>query len=163
MINFTAARTLKREVQIGTDIGALQEAALDLIDSIESEFGSLDNIPKSDPEIPTTLADWQYAIHKYARDKGWWDSPRGFGDICALIHSEVSEAFEEYRKGRKVDETYTNPDRPEKPEGIPSELADVVIRILDFCGGSGIDLQSIMERKHAYNLTRSYRHGGKVV
>lgn len=110
-----------------------------------------------------TVSEWQDAIHSYAREKGWWDSPRSFGEICALLHSEVSEAFEEYRKGRKIDETYSSADQPEKPEGIPSELADVVIRILDFCGGSGIDLQSIMERKHRFNLTRPYRHGGKVV
>lgn len=110
---------------------------------------------------PTTIRDWQQAIHEYAKEKGWWDKPRSFGDICALLHTEISEAFEEYRNGHEVTETYFKPDAPNKPEGVPTELADEVIRILDFCGWAGIDLQDIIERKHAYNLTRAYRHGGK--
>ena len=58
-------------------------------------------------------------------------------------------------------ETYFDPEKPNKPEGVPTELADVIIRILDFCEWAGIDLQAIMEQKHAYNLTRAYRHGNK--
>jgi NTP pyrophosphatase (non-canonical NTP hydrolase) len=49
-----------------------------------------------------------------------------------------------------------------KPEGIPSELADVMIRILDMAEAFGINLQEVMLEKHEYNKTRGYRHGGKV-
>ena len=45
-----------------------------------------------------------------------------------------------------------------KPCGIPSELADVVIRIFDFCGGMNIDLEKIILEKMAYNETRPYKH-----
>jgi hypothetical protein len=38
-----------------------------------------------------------------------------------------------------------------------------VIRILDFAQWAKIDLQDVMARKHAFNLTRPYRHGGKKV
>lgn len=48
-----------------------------------------------------------------------------------------------------------------KPEGIPSELADAVIRIFDMCGYYGIDLEKAIDEKMAYNKTRSYKHGGK--
>ena len=112
---------------------------------------------------PQSIRDWQTAIHEYAKDKGWWDSERSFGDLCSLFHSEITEAYEEYRNGHEVTETYFNDAKPEKPEGVPTELADVVIRILDFCGYAGIDLQEIIEQKHSYNLTRAYRHGGKRV
>ncbi len=112
---------------------------------------------------PQTLREWQAAIHTYACDKGWWDSERSFGDICSLIHSEVSEAFEEHRNGHASDEVYFNPEKPAKAEGVPVELADVVIRILDFCERAGIDLQAVMAQKHAFNLTRPHRHGGKRV
>lgn len=124
---------------------------------------------------PQTIRDWQVVIHKYAKDKGWWDSKRSVGDIFLLFASEVHEAYDEYRNGRGETETYFKDEHGEtfpmredgtsppgmKPEGVPTELADVVIRIFDYCEFVGIDLQAIMEVKHAYNLTRAYRHGGK--
>lgn len=50
-----------------------------------------------------------------------------------------------------------------KPEGVPVELADCIIRILDFCGYTGIDIQDVLHQKLDYNDTRSYKHGGKIV
>jgi len=113
---------------------------------------------------PQTITEWQKAIHQYAKDKGWWDpeKPRSFGDLCALFHTEISEAFEEHRAGHAFTKVYENPDKPGKLEGVPVELADLVIRVLDFCEWAGIDLQEVMARKHAFNLTRPYRHGNKV-
>ena len=35
-------------------------------------------------------------IHENAVAHGWWDEERGFPEVLALIHSEVSEAPEEY-------------------------------------------------------------------
>ncbi len=48
-----------------------------------------------------------------------------------------------------------------KPCGIPSELADVAIRLADLAGALGIDLEQAIIEKHRYNRTRAYRHGGK--
>ena len=50
-----------------------------------------------------------------------------------------------------------------KPVGIPSELADIIIRVLDIAAMCGIDIQQAVENKMKYNATRPYRHGGKVV
>ena len=49
----------------------------------------------------------------------------------------------------------------EKPEGIAAELADVIIRVLDYCAYAGIDIENVLEVKHEYNKSRPYRHGGK--
>ena len=43
------------------------------------------------------------------------------------------------------------------------ELCDCIIRILDYLGKEGIDVEAVLEEKHAYNKTRPYRHGGKAL
>lgn len=48
-----------------------------------------------------------------------------------------------------------------KPEGIPSEFADLILRVLDTCGAEGIDIAGAIADKMAYNATRPYRHGGR--
>jgi NTP pyrophosphatase (non-canonical NTP hydrolase) len=107
-----------------------------------------------------TLNELRDEIAEINEEKGWTTTGRSFGDQMALIHTEVSESFEEYRNGRAPDVTYYTDG---KPEGIPSELADIIVRVLDTAGEFGIDMDEIMTEKLAYNRTRPHRHGGKVV
>lgn len=106
----------------------------------------------------TSLNELAKQINENAVAHGWWEEARTFPEIVALIHSELSEALEEYRSNHGVTEVYQE---AEKPEGVPIELADAIIRILDYCGYAGIDIVAALERKHEYNKTRPYRHGGK--
>jgi NTP pyrophosphatase (non-canonical NTP hydrolase) len=78
--------------------------------------------------------------------------------LLALVTTEVAEAIECVREGKYHE--WTREDG--KPEGLPSELADVVIRVFDLAEGLGIDIAAAIDRKHAFNATRSVRHGGKL-
>ena len=91
---------------------------------------------------------------------GWLDNPRSFGDIISLIHSELSEALEEYRNKKSFTEIYYKGD---KPCGIPTEFADVIIRIFDACGEYGIDLEEAIKIKMEYNKSRPFKHNGKII
>ena len=94
-----------------------------------------------------------------ARAKGWHENADTFGDVTALIHSEVSEAFEEYRNGHEDSEIYLGDNG--KPEGIPIEFADIIIRVCHFSKRHNIDLNTAIEQKLNWNVTRPYKHGGK--
>ena len=95
-------------------------------------------------------------VHNMAVEKGWWENPRSDGELIALMHSELSEALEASRLGNPPDDKI-----PQHP-GVSAELADVVIRIMDYCGHSGIDLGQVIVDKIEYNAGRSHRHGGKL-
>ena len=112
-----------------------------------------------------TIKDWCTYIHAVAKGKGWWETERNVPEQLALMHSEISEALEEYRKGNKLDYVYYGYVEEQrqwsKPEGFAIELADCVIRIMDTCEAYGIDLEEMIKVKMEYNETRSYRHGRK--
>lgn len=96
--------------------------------------------------------------HNIALTKGWWENtPENYiPEKLALIHSEISEALEAYRENQ-----LTGMEDDGKPVGLDSELADAVIRIFDLSGYMGIDIEEIIKKKMAYNMTRPHRHGGK--
>ena len=97
--------------------------------------------------------------HELAREKGWYSSERSIPELLCLIHSEISEALEEFRNGVEVGAI--NYDLKDKPVGFGIEIADAVIRIADMCGYLGIDLEQAIEIKHEYNKGRPHRHGNK--
>lgn len=105
-----------------------------------------------------------------AEEKGWHDkyatvidTPNQVDHVVAklaLITCEVAEAIEEVRAGRDFDETHYS--EGNKPEGVPSELADIIIRTLDLAYMLNIDIEKIVDEKLDFNSTRPRLHG-KVV
>lgn len=101
------------------------------------------------------------AAFQNSKDKGFWDGTLNVPEKLCLVHSEISEALEEFRDGHPV--TAIRLVGPlDKPEGFPIELADVLIRLFDLAGYFGINLCEAIKMKAEFNARRPHRHGGKV-
>lgn len=83
--------------------------------------------------------------YESAKKRGFWDKERNDGESIALMHSELSEALEALREGNDGD--------------VVEELADVLIRIFDYCGGRGHKLGQAVVAKMKFNETRPHMHG----
>lgn len=84
----------------------------------------------------------------------WWHNPetgepieRNKGEQLCLIHSEISEAMEGERKDL-MDTHIQNRKMAEV------ELADAMIRILDYASGHGYDIGGAFADKMEYNRMR---------
>lgn len=128
-------------------------------------------------------------IHERAKEKGFYERPFNIGEKLMLVNTELSEALEADRKGRKADlagfrtrlselENSMNMGvvKPENVENlkkeffeacfkkyvkdtVEDELADAVIRLLDICAYLNIDIDTHVELKMKYNSGREKYHG----
>ena len=94
---------------------------------------------------------------RIAKEHGWIvkDTPEDKAVKIALMHSELSEALEAVRTG--------NPQSEKIPEFtlLEKELADVVLRIMNFGGQLKLRISEAIIAKDEYNSNRPYKYGGK--
>ena len=94
-------------------------------------------------------------VNRTAIEKGWWKGERNDGELICLMHSELSEALEAARHGNPPD------DKIPDFNGIEAELADTIIRIMDFAAAKNHKVAEALVAKVHFNKTRSYKHSGK--
>lgn len=102
-------------------------------------------------------------IHQRNVDAGWWSDlitgadlrgkdengrdRRNVPELLCLVHSELSEAMEGYRKNLMDDKL------PHRGM-FEVELADALIRIFDIAGSQKLDLAGAVLEKLAFNKVR---------
>lgn len=100
------------------------------------------------------ISTLQDAIFSWNNHQGFWGPGQSeTGTKIALMHSELSEALDADR------EQIASDDKIPEFTGMEAELADTVIRILDFAGAHRLRLADAIIAKLQFNLTRPYRHG----
>ena len=111
-------------------------------------------------QFGTSWKAMAYAMHINSVDKGFWDGEiidgveRNTGELIALMHSELSEALEGDRK--------PHPDKHCPGfDNLAVEMADCVIRIMEFCHARDVPVAQALLAKTRVNIDRSYKHGGK--
>lgn len=85
-------------------------------------------------------------VRQMADAKGFSAEEERIWEMLALIHSEISEATDGYKKGEPLEE-------------IGEELIDAIIRILHLLSALDLDAEALYQQKMAKNWGRPYKYG----
>ena len=85
-------------------------------------------------------------VRTLADEKGFSSRPERIWEMLALIHTEISEATDAYKKGEAVDQ-------------VGEELIDAIIRILHLLSALDLDAEEIFQHKMEKNRSRPYKYG----
>ncbi len=85
------------------------------------------------------------AVRALTDAKGFTSERERIWEMLALIHTEVSEATDAYKKGKSE-------------ETVGEELIDATIRIFHLLSVLGLDADALFEEKMARNWQRPYKY-----
>lgn len=94
---------------------------------------------------PVGLNQKMLEVRALADGKGFSSAPDRIWEMLALIHTEVSEATDAYKKGESLDH-------------VGEELIDAIIRILHLCSALDLDVEEIFQDKMKKNWARPYKY-----
>lgn len=109
-------------------------------------------MPKKQSAEAITLPS-PIAVHQNAVNHGFYEGADKDAKVftcLALIHAEVAELTEEWRR-----------ERPNRIR-LLEEAADIVLRVFDLCGYLDINVECATWTKHKRNLFRPYKHGKRA-
>lgn len=140
--------------------GALEEGGTS---DLSSELALRLQAEMNKNSVSNSVQNLVYIVHEQNKEAGWWNdldtgesltNKRGFpfvrnvSELLILVHSEVSEALEGYRKDLR--DTHLP-----QYDSLTVELADVVIRVFDIAGGLSLNLSEAVRDKLIYNKNRA--------
>jgi len=85
-------------------------------------------------------------VRAMADAKGFSARPERIWEMLALIHTEVSEATDAYKKGEPL-------------ETVGEELVDAIIRILHLLSALDMDAEGLFQHKMKVNWSRPHKYG----
>ena len=97
-----------------------------------------------------------YLLAQTAKLKGFHKSTVSKGELLCLMHQEISECLDFVRKPDLED------DHIPELDGEALELADTIIRAMDYGVRFDLDIAGAIIEKAKYNTTRPYMHGKKL-
>jgi len=115
-----------------------------------------------------TITELVNEAHRNSVEHDFWPDGHGIADMpedidlllskLMLIVTEVAEAAEALREWGHMREVSQSPELHDR-EHLGEELADIIIRVGDFAGALGLDLESAIASKMARNRERPRMHG----
>jgi NTP pyrophosphatase (non-canonical NTP hydrolase) len=84
-------------------------------------------------------------VRALADGKGFSSDPARIWEMLALVHTEVSEATDAYKKGEPM-------------EHVGEELIDAMIRILHLLSALDLDAEALFQEKMQKNWERPYKY-----
>jgi len=136
-------------IRIPKDVNEFENLRVNIYKKLE-EYGFI----KSETSTSKNVNNLRDICYKASFDAGWHTNletgellERNKAEMLCLIHSEISEAMEGERKGLMDDHL---PNR----QMAEVELADAVIRIMDYAGRWGYDIGGALVAKMDYNKNR---------